>query len=452
MIRRRRLLAASAAALAAPAGFSGANLAAPAIVRRANAQSAFDWKQCKGQAIEVNYQLSPRGDLARAHLKEFQDLTGIEVGFEQIPEQQQRPKVAMEMATGHPSFDVVNIGMHVQKKLIEKAKWMADLRPLIDDKGLTNPDFDLADFSGPSMAVATGPDGRINVLPLNQDLFILFYNKDLLAAKGFGAPPKTFDEMFSMAKALNDPSKGISGFVGRGLKNANVVLYDNILLGWDAETVTADGRKLLTDAPAAVAAGEWYQKIMRECGPQGSIGFNWNECQTTFSQGRAAMWWDGIGFSAPLLDPTKSKIVDKVGFAPVPAGPKAHNCATFIDGIGIPATAKNKQAAWLFLQWIAGKPMMNEQLRTGSGTPPRPSCYARQDVVKASKFPQEWFDTTAVSLKMARSGLPVIVPVIEFRDTIGAALTNIVGGADAASELKKATAAFQPVLDKSNEA
>ena len=53
---------------------------------------------------------------------------------------------------------------------------------------------------------------------------------------------------------------------------------------------------------------------------------------------------------------------------------------------------------------------------------------------------------------MARSGLPVIVPVTEFRDTIGIGLTNIVGGADVATELKKATAAFQPVLDKSNEA
>ena len=48
-------------------------------------------------------------------------------------------------------------------------------------------------------------------------------------------------------------------------------------------------------------------------------------------------------------------------------------------------------------------------------------------------------------------GLPVIVPVTEFRDTIGTGLTNIVGGADPATEMKKATAAFQPVLDKSNE-
>jgi multiple sugar transport system substrate-binding protein len=441
MIRRRRLLQASAALLAAPA-----------IVERANAQSTFDWKQCKGQSIEVNYQLSPRGDLAKAHLKQFQELTGIEVGFEQIPEQQQRPKVAMEMATGHPSFDAVNVGMHVQKRLIEKAKWMEDLRPFIADKGLTNPDFDLEDFSKPSMAVATGDDGKINVLPLNQDLFILFYNKDLLAAKGFHAPPTTFDEMMTMAHALTEPSKQIYGFVGRGVKNANVVLYDNILLGWDQETVSPDGKKLLTDTPAAIEAAAWYQKIMKECGPPGNIGFNWNECQTTFMQGRAAMWWDGIGFSAPLLDKAKSKVVNTVGFAPVPAGPKAHNAATFIDGMGIPATAKNKKAAWLWLQWITGKEMLGEQLRSGSGTPARLSVYARQDIVKSSAFPQEWFDTTGVSLKIARSGLPVIVPVTEFRDTIGVGLTNIVGGADPATELKRATATFQPVLDKSNEA
>jgi multiple sugar transport system substrate-binding protein len=440
MIRRRRLLQATAVALAAPA-----------IVTRANAQSKFDWKQFKGQHIEVNYQLSPRGDVARAHLKEFEELTGITVGFEQIPEQQQRPKVALEMASGHPSFDVVNIGMHVQKKLVEKGKWMEDLRPYIADGSLTAPDFDLADFSKPSMAVATGADGKMNVLPLNQDLFILFYNKDLLSAKGFNAPPKSFDEMMSMAHALTEPSKGVYGFVGRGLKNANVVLYDNILLGWDQETVTPDGKKLLTDTPAAIEAGQWYQKIMRECGPPGNVGFNWNECQTTFSQSRGAMWWDGIGFSAPLLDPAKSKVIGKVGFAPVPAGPKAHNCATFIDGIGIPAGAKNKKAAWLFLQWVTGKQMLTNVLATGSGTPARLSVYDQPDVIKNSKFPQEWFDTTQVSLKMARSGLPVIVPVTEFRDTIGAGLTNMVLGADVATELKKATDAFQPVLDKSNE-
>ena len=310
MIRRRHLLAATASALAAPA-----------IVERANAQSAFDWKQFKGQSIEVNYQLSPRGDIAKAHIKEFEELTGIKVGFEQIPEQQQRPKVAMEMATGHPSFDVVNVGMHVQKRLIETGQvgWRICV-PSSPTRSLTAADFDQADFSKPSMDVATGPDGKLNVLPLNQDLFILFWNKELFAQKGLQSPPQTLDEMMTMAHQLTDPSKGVYGFVGRGLKNANMTFWDDILLEWDQETVTPDGKKLLTDTPAAIEAATWYQKIMRECAPPGVIGFNWNECQTTFMQGRAAMWWDGIGFSAPMLDPNKSKVVGKVGFAPDPAG------------------------------------------------------------------------------------------------------------------------------------
>ncbi len=440
MIRRRTLLQGSAGLLAAPA-----------IVEKVGAQTAFDWKQAKGTKIEVNLAKSPRSDVLQAHQKEFEDLTGIRVGAEQIPEQQQRPKAAMEMASGRPSFDVVNLAMHVQKRLIEKGRWMEDLRPMLANPALTSPDFDPGDFSDAGMRVATGADGKLNVLPFNQDVFILFYNKELFAQAGV-AVPKTMDEMMAAAIKLTDKSKGNYGFVGRGLKNANVVLYDNILLGMDQETITPDGKTLLTDTPAAIWAGEWYQKIMRECAPPGVVGFNWNECQTTFSQGRAAMWWDGIGFSAPLVDPVKSKIVGKVGFAPCPAGPKAQHSATFVDGLGMPAATRNKTAAWLYCQWAASKTIFQDILRTGSGTPPRASPYQVAEVVQKSPYPQEWFDTTLASLKIARSGLPEIVPVTEFRDTIGVALTNIIGGADVATELRRATEAFKPVLAKANEA
>ena len=218
------------------------------------------------------------------------------------------------------------------------------------------------------------------------------------------------------------PSKGVYGFVGRGLKNANVVLYDDILLGWDQETVTADGKKLLTDTPAAIEAGKWYQTIMKECGPPGMIGFNWNECQTTFMQGRGAMWWDGIGFSAPLLDPTKSRVVDTVGFAPGSGRPEVAQLRHLHrrhrhsrrreeqEGrVAVPAMG-HRQAD-------AGRACS----RTGSGTPPRLSVLrARRTSSRAAGSRRNGSTRRRHSLKMARSGLPVIVPVTEFRDTIGA--------------------------------
>ena len=51
---------------------------------------------------------------------------------------------------------------------------MEDLRPFIADKTLTNPDFDLARFQQALDGGRDRPDGKLNVLPLNQDLFIVF--------------------------------------------------------------------------------------------------------------------------------------------------------------------------------------------------------------------------------------------------------------------------------------
>jgi multiple sugar transport system substrate-binding protein len=438
MIRRRQLLQASAGILAAPA-----------IVESVGAQSAFDWKQFKGTKIEVNFAVSPRPDVLAKHQKEFEELTGIKVGFEQIPEQQQRPKVALELSTGRPSFDVVNVALHVQKKLIEKGKWMEDLRPLLADPKLTAPDYDFKDFGGPGVHAATAADGMIHTIPLNQDLFILFYNKAMFAEKGV-AVPTTYDEMMAAAAKLTDKAKGVAGFVGRGVKNANVVLYDTFMLGWDQETISADGKTLMMDSPAAIEAGQYYSKLLREYAPPGVVGFNWNECQTTFSQGRAAMWLDGVGFSAPLVDKNKSKVADVAGFAVVPRGPKAHNTATFVDGVGIARGAKNKGGAWLYVQWATSKAMCGEYLRTGSGTPARQSVYGDESIQKGALFPKEWFDTVKASLAIARSGLPEIVAVTEFRDTFGIAMTNMIGNGDVAGELKKATEAFKPVLAKEN--
>ena len=435
MIRRRTLLG------------TAAILAAPALVSHTGAQSAFDWTRFKGQKINVSYPKFPRGDVWQAHEKEFQQLTGITVSSEQIPEQQQRVKMALELASGNPSFDAVYVALHVQKRLIEKGRWMADLRPMLADPTLTSPDFDFADFSAASVKASSGSDGKLNVIPMNQEQSILFYNKQMFAEAGLEVP-RTLDALLSSARKLTSPSKGIYGFVGRGLKNANVVLYDNFLLGWDQETISADGTKLLTDTPAAIEAGKYFQTLMRETAPPGVIQFNWYEAQTSFMQGAAATWWDSIGSSAPVIDPTKSRIVGKAGFAPVPAGPKGAWSCTFMEGIGIPAAAKNKGPAWLYCQWAAGKMMMNEIFRLGAGTPPRNSPYRNADIRKGSAFPAEWFDTAVESLRIARSSLPEIVAVTEFRDTLGIALSNIIGGADVATELHAATAAFAPVLAK----
>ncbi len=432
-------------ALMASAGL----LAAPALVQEVGAQGTFDWKRFRGESIEVSIQLSPRGQFLQRANAEFEALTGIKCGIEVVPEQQHRQKIIVEFASGRPSFDVTEVSLHVNKRQVGRAKWCTDIKALMADASITAPEFDFADFGQGMVNYATQADGRMDTLPAFADYFILYYNKELLAAKNI-AVPTTWDEMFESAKRIADPGRQIYGHVGRGLKNANMVLWSSYLLGTTQRDMIDANRQLITDTPDAIWAGEMYKKFLRDASPPGSIGFNWNECQTSFMQGRAAMWVDGIGFAAPLEDRQRSRVAGKVGYALVPKGPGAnHHCCLFGAGYGIPEASRKKGAAWLYLQWALGKENQLKFLTTGAGVPARSSPFRNEQAISGSHFPRDFFTTLEASARIARAGLPEILPVTEFRDVLGTALTNTISGADVATELKRATAEFKPVLERS---
>ena len=432
------------------AGALGATaLFAPAMIRAANAQSGFNWKRFAGQKVDVLYVKNTRADMLVAKNKEFEALTGIQISAEAIPEQQQRQKVTIEFTSGKPTFDVVALSMHVQKRIAAKGKWLTDLRPFMADASLTSPELDFADIGQAGLNFSTQNDGTLDTMPKFVDYWILYYNKELFEQKGV-AYPKTMDEIVTAAEKLNDPAKGICGFVSRGLKNANVPVWTSWLLGQGMETIDKSGN-LLTATPEAAWAGELYKRLNKDFAPPGTIGFNWNECQTSFATGRAAMWLDGIGFAAPLEDKSKSRVAGKVGYGVVPPGPKAHHSAIFGDGMGIARTSTKKEASWLYIQWATNKANQLAMLKAGAGSPARNSPFDDVETIRASTFGKQWFDTILASAKIGRPGLPVIVPVTEFRDIFGVALTNMIGGADPKTELAKATEQFKPVLEKSEQ-
>src|SRR5436305_10694333 len=152
-ISRRAVLAGSAAAGALT--FSGlpAQAAEP------------QWKKCAGTKLEVILAKGPRGDNLQKNIKEFTDLTGIQVESEQLPEQQQRQKAVIELASGKPSFDVIHLSYHVQKRQFEKAGWLADMSGFIKDPNLTAPDLAESDFSAAGLAYARNDKGQLLSLP-----------------------------------------------------------------------------------------------------------------------------------------------------------------------------------------------------------------------------------------------------------------------------------------------
>src|SRR5882672_5158568 len=227
LVSRRAVLAGTAAAGA---------LSLTGFPARAEPQ----WKKYAGTTLEVILAKGPRGDNFQKYIKEFTELTGIQVESEQIPEQQQRQKCVIELASGKPSFDVVHLSYHVQKRQFEKAGWLADITPFMKDPNLTAPDLVESDFSAAGLSYAKNDKGQMLSLPWSVDYFILYYNKELFAKKGIDIP-KTLDDMVSAAEKLTDPKEGTYGFVGRGLRNANMTLWTNFFLNYGGEFLDAKG-------------------------------------------------------------------------------------------------------------------------------------------------------------------------------------------------------------------
>jgi multiple sugar transport system substrate-binding protein len=407
------------------------------------------WRKYAGTKLEVLLAKGPRGDNLQKYIKEFTDLTGIQVESEQVPEQQQRQKAVIELASGKPSFDVIHVSYHVQKRQFERAGWLADLSGFLKDPNLTAPDLVESDFSAAGLSYAKNDKGQLLSLPWSVDYFILYYNKEIFQKKGV-AIPKTFDEMVATADKLTDPAAGTFGFVGRGLRNANMTLWSNFYLNYGGEFLDAKGN-ILTDGPEAIEATKMYQRVMKDA-PPGVAGFNWMESMAAFSQGRAAMWIDGVGWAPAVEDPAASRIVGKVGYTQVPAGPKGRYSATYGDGIGVAQASKNKEAAFLLCQWAVSKQQGARLLQAGGGVPFRNSVLNDPEVRKGVKLPQEWLQSVIDASKISKLGLPVIVPVAEFRDLVGAGVTATLSGGDPSVELKKAHEQFRPILERSEKA
>ena len=131
---------------------------------------------------------------------------------------------------------------------------------------------------------------------------------------------------------------------------------------------------------------------------------------------------------------------------------RSRNSATYGDGLGIAAASKNKEAAYLLIQWAVSKKQGARLLQAGGGVPFRNSILNDPEIQSGVKMPKEWLQSVIDSAKISKLGLPVIIPVAEFRDLVGAGLTATLSGGDPAAELKKSHEQFRPILEKSEKA
>jgi multiple sugar transport system substrate-binding protein len=415
----------------------------PFIITPGHGQT-FHWQRFKGKELFLLFYKHPWIDEMSKHYAEFESLTGIKVQQEVLPEIQGRQKITVEMTAGSGGVDVWHSSTQVEKRRFWKSGWYHPLNRFLEDKGLTSPDFDWNDFIGGAKAGVTQPDKTISAIPTFVDPFILFYRKDLYDQHGW-KPPKTLVELEDQAKKLHSPP-GMYGYVARGLKNASATSWAYALFSHGGEYFTADGKSAL-NSPAWVRTMDWYAGMLQRYAPPGVVNFNWYECSSAFMQGQVGIYYDGVNFASQFEDKEKSRVAGKVGYAVLPAGPAGQFPPTFTSAMAISAQSRNKEAAYLFVQWATGKQMCLRELLAGVGVG-RGSTWGNPEVKAKPKMPADWYAAYLESMKIGRNGLPEIVDVTQYRDIIGVAIQKAIEGAKSADVMAQAHKEFQELLDK----
>ncbi|TCL38127.1 multiple sugar transport system substrate-binding protein [Anaerospora hongkongensis] len=402
-----------------------------------------------GKTIRFVATNHPYPEAIKALIPEFEKQTGIKVNMESYFEDQLTQKLTVEMTSGSSTIDVFMTRPLQEGRLFSKNKWYEPLNPYLSDANKTPAAWDWADFQK-SAVEATTLNGTVYAVPIVSEWQMLFYRKDLFEQAGL-KPPATLEELEAAAKKLHNPEKDIYGIVSRGQRGAAVTQFSSYLFEFGGDFLK-DGKSVI-DTPEAVKAIQFYGKILKEYGPPGVTNMSWPQAQALMASGKVAMWTDASTLLPGLLDPQKSKIADKVGLAPFPAGPAGFKPFNVVPwAVSVSAQSKNKDAAWEFVKWLSSKETMKKAQLAGNTTA-RNSIWGDPEII--AKLQPGLADiakkTAATATPYDR---PLMTAVVEARDAIGDVLVKSIesgGTADIQSLAAEANAKVNELLQKSGE-
>ena len=377
-MNRRDCLKLLAAPLAVP-------LAAPLI---RTARAATDrFAKFKGTTIVVNWPAHPHYDAATTLVPEFQKQTGIKVEIDKLQYLRMHDKQLLEMSKAQCDYDLISM-LGMWKTEYVKKDLLAPLEPMFDNAALVDPEYDRADIvksylevigmvGGPK-GYLPGPGQKLYALPFGTETSILAYRMDVFDKLGL-EPPTTYDEMLALLGPLHDKA-GMGAMTSRGQSGHQAMhaftLHFKPLGGeffsedWQPTFAGAQGQKAIEVLKAFAATG-----------PAGIPSYGFGEMENAFLLGQAAMYLDTIAIFGDVRNKEKSKVEGKVGYALHPKGVK-YSAESGGFGLAIPKRAANKEAAFLFMQWLTSKAQDIAVTRAG-GVAMRTSTLADPALVAA---------------------------------------------------------------------
>jgi len=252
--------------------------------------------------VRVALVSGPAYDALYVSLERFTEATGIKI---QVGFSGDHPSLNYHLASLKDlPYDLVSTHTKYAPSQLE---FLAPLNDVVPKEAVT-------DFI-PLLLELASVGGYLYGLPRNIDVRLLHYRTDLLSQ-----PPATWDELFEVARSLNDPPR-LFGFVFPGCESG--------LFGTFYELAEMAGACLFpkTLIPEIENnAGRWALGLLRrfyadKIVPSGFTDWHYEKVHECFRSGNAAMVCDWPGYYSLYRDPAISAVYDRFGLTPYPIGP-----------------------------------------------------------------------------------------------------------------------------------
>ena len=270
-------------------------------------------------------------------------------------------KQVLEMSKPKGDYDVVAWVVFSKTEYVSKG-FLTPLAPFFTNPKLADPNYDPEDFVeaflvsgsvvGGDRGYLPGPTQALYGLPFGAETSILAYRKDIFEEYGLEVPT-TYDEMLQTAAWITENVPDVYGMTSRGAAGHQLVHAWMLHLSPFGGGIFDDNWNPIVNNEAGVAAAEALKTII-ENSPPGVTSYGFGEEVNAFLQGDAAMFLDAHKIAAQSRDPNQSKVDGLVGFAPHPTAAKC-GAETGGQALGIPSNSQNKEAAFLFIQWMTSK-------------------------------------------------------------------------------------------------
>lgn len=376
-------------------------------------------------------------------IKEFEEYCpGVTVQYDLLGRSNSDEKTIIELSSGSDAHDVYYIYGESMLQFAENG-WLASLEDMIANKSITDDEIlDLDSFSeGPLNACRF--DNRLYGLPIFSATCIMYYRTDYFEQAGISAPPTTWDELVEACEKLK--AIGVEPLGMRGAKAFGGA-------GWHLPMLTHSfGGSVYKDFPSDlhptvnsaeyVSAVQFYADLLNNYGIKGATACNYEDIILAVQQGSVGIWIDGAPLVKQYIDPEKSKSAGLVGFATVPAGPSGVKAAETTHLIAINEASKEKELAWVFLQWATSKDMLLKLATEGSHVAiPRSTVLNDPKYIEINNFGDgDWAKAYNECLSLAaKDYYPLNKNWPEVSDIITSSLSEVFTGKDAQTAMDEA--------------